>query len=121
LRFNILSKARKTGIIHDSWDELLSSSVREGLERIFGKELINSVVYTLSKENSKIDLDSNLDIYLLVERLQNVFQEGSKIIELEIAKSLYLKMCLPFSESNGLSLLDYLEKAKKHYNSSKQG
>ena len=113
-----MSKARKIGIIYGSWDELLLSSVREGLERVFGKGLVNSVVHVLSRENSKINLDNNLNIYLLIERLQNVFQEGSKVIELEIAKSLYLKMCLPFSKSNGLGLLDYLEKAKKLYDSS---
>ena len=109
-----LSKPRKVDVFHDhSWDEMLTSSVRESLERIFGKSLADSIVFN-------IGLDHSLDMQILVERLQNFFQEGSRIIELEMAKNLYHKMFLPFTQSNGQGLLDYLIEAKKYYDSSKK-
>ena len=98
------------------FDDLLGKSIDETLTSLFSREVVEALYFHLKKFHSlpKEQVPQKLETLNLT--LERTFgQPTSRTIGKAIAKRLYAKLEFNFPRHNnpGLTLLDYVEEAKK--------
>ncbi|MDG6907861.1 MAG: hypothetical protein JRN20_18980 [Nitrososphaerota archaeon] len=95
--------------LHSSFDDLLYSTVIEGLKRIMGSSGLIATKYHL-----KLD-ERTFEAQKFHSGLTNMFHVGSGAIEQVILQQLYDGLGVPFKERDGYEFPQYVELARKIY------
>jgi len=94
------------------FEKALVEAIDEGLA-ILGSGVANTIYYHVKKMSQvkREEIPEKLDAFH--GALEGIFGAGAKIIERCIAKSLYSKLGLSFTEHWSWTIADYVKEAKK--------
>lgn len=95
--------------LKDDWDRLLLESVREGIEDVLGKDSAKLAFRFLERDVTFDKLPRHLPTFYAA--LKRNFGEDCPAVETAIARKLYLKLCLEFTETPNTDLAKYVEEA----------
>jgi hypothetical protein len=95
--------------LKDDWDRLLVESVREGIEDALGKDSAKLAFRFLERDVTFDKLPRHLPTFY--SALKRNFGEDYPAVEAAIAKKLYVKLCLQFTEIPNADLGKYVEEA----------
>jgi hypothetical protein len=79
---------------------------------LLSRQVVNSLFAHLQTVHSVSRDEVPLKLETLCTTLQQIFGDGSKTIGTAIARKLYAKLALTFSDNPSRSLLEYVEEAK---------
>lgn len=98
--------------IKDRFDRILVQAIDEGL-LVFGESTRYVIYYHIaSKHNIERErIPERLEAFH--EALKDIFGEGSKVVEKQIAKSMYAMLDLKFRECDEWTLVDYANDARE--------
>ena len=98
--------------IEDMFDRILVQAIDEGL-LVFGESIRHVIYYHIASKH-------NIERERIPERreafhegLKDMFGEGSKVVEKQIAKSMYAMLDLKFRECDEWTLVDYANDARE--------
>jgi len=95
--------------LEEDIDRLLLEAVRETIEDVLGKDSAKSALRILARDFKFEDLPRHLPTFY--SALGRMFGNDRPRIETAIARKLYLKLCLEFTESPNTELSRYIERA----------
>jgi hypothetical protein len=104
------SQSRNVNLpLKDDWDRILVESVREGIEDVLGKDSAKLAFRFLERDVTFDKLPRHLPTFY--SALKRNFREDCPAVETAIARKLYLKLCLEFTETPNTDLAKYVEAA----------
>lgn len=84
----------------------LTKAVREGLAQVLRPETARAVDFYIDPSIAVRDIDQYPNM------LENIFGQGSRILEIKIAEGLFVNLNLMFVKKDGYRLPGYVEEAK---------
>jgi len=94
------------------FDSILLESVDETITSLFSREVASALYASLEARYSISKCDISSKPEAICSTLEKVFGSSSKTICNAIARRLYAKLALPFSDNPGGTLLEHVEKTK---------
>lgn len=95
--------------LEEDFDQLLIEAVKETIEDVLGKDSAKSALRILTRDFNFEQLPRHLPtLYSTIDRM---FGAAHATIETAIARKLYRKLCLEFTESPNTELSRYIERA----------
>jgi hypothetical protein len=95
--------------LSEDFDRLLLEAVRETIEDVLGKDSAKSALRILARDFKFDELPRHLPTFY--SALGRMFGNDRGRIETAIARKLYRKLCLEFTESTNTELSRYIERA----------
>jgi len=98
--------------IRDRFDRILVHAIDEGL-LVFGEDTRYVIYYHIASKHQieRERIPERLEAFH--EALEDIFGEGSKVVEKQIAKSVYAMLDLKFRECDEWTLVDYATDARE--------
>ena len=95
--------------LEDDFDRLLIEAVKETIEDVLGKEPAKSALRILTRDFNFDQLPRHLPTFY--STINRVFGAAHVTVETAIARKLYRKLCLEFTELPNTELSSYIERA----------
>jgi len=98
--------------VKDRFDRILLQAIDEGLH-VFGESTRHVIYYHIASKHriERERIPERLEAFH--EALKGMLGEGSKVVEKQIAKSMYSMLDLKFREYDEWTLVDYVNDAKE--------